>query len=561
MAEVECLPDAALDGDIAVLGRKGGGKTFTSKGIVERLLDLKRRVLILDPLGVWAGLRTSADGERPGYQVAIFGGQHGDEPLEPALAVPLAQVIAGENLPAILDLSELTKTAQGTFLYRFLHELRRVNRDALTVVLEEADVFAPQNPQGDDSKLLHGEIDWISRRGRFRGFRLISITQRPARLSKDVLTQCATLIAHKLPAPQDRDAVKAWVEGNGDRDLAREVFDTLAGLQVGEAWVWSPEHDILQRMKFPRIKTLDTSATPKAGESRIEPKTLAEVDMSGIRKALAEAKAAKDAEQGKATKPSNPGEKIDMPDPKAIADAEARGFEGGRKIGFGEGWKAAIDRLSVSFATEVEAARHDGPSAGAPVIDTRPPTPVKGDRFSGTASDFEPARKPARAPRTPADPNAAPPSAGKLLAALARMSGDRVRWEDVCLVAGMLHGNGYFYAGKRHLIDAGMALDDGDTTGITRDGLKGAGGKGASVTRAEILGIWRGRVKPHAAAMLDAIARAAGEWIATKQLAAATGIKPGNGHWYSGISSIRDPGLVEQDGDRFRLSGFMRGLR
>lgn len=54
------LPDAALDGDIAILGRKGGGKTYTAKGIVERLLDLKRRVLILDPLGVWTGLRTAA---------------------------------------------------------------------------------------------------------------------------------------------------------------------------------------------------------------------------------------------------------------------------------------------------------------------------------------------------------------------------------------------------------------------------------------------------------------------------------------------------------------------
>jgi DNA helicase HerA-like ATPase len=75
------LPDNLLDADIAILGRKGGGKTYTSKGIVERLLDMGRRVLILDPLGVWAGLRTSADGKEPGYPVAIFGGEHGDMPL------------------------------------------------------------------------------------------------------------------------------------------------------------------------------------------------------------------------------------------------------------------------------------------------------------------------------------------------------------------------------------------------------------------------------------------------------------------------------------------------
>ena len=197
------IPDNALDEDIAILGRKGGGKSYTAKGIVERLLDMGRRVLVLDPLGVWAGLRTSADGEHPGYPVAIFGGLHGDLPLDPGAAEPMARIIAAENLPAVIDLSELSKAAQQSFLLKFLHELRRVNKEALTVVLEEADVFAPQNPQGDDSKALHGEIDWIARRGRFKGFRLLTITQRPARLSKDVLTQANMVIMHRLPAPQD----------------------------------------------------------------------------------------------------------------------------------------------------------------------------------------------------------------------------------------------------------------------------------------------------------------------------------------------------------------------
>jgi DNA helicase HerA-like ATPase len=38
------VPDAALDADIAILGKKGRGKTFTAKGIVERLLHMGRRV-------------------------------------------------------------------------------------------------------------------------------------------------------------------------------------------------------------------------------------------------------------------------------------------------------------------------------------------------------------------------------------------------------------------------------------------------------------------------------------------------------------------------------------
>src|ERR1700730_7873394 len=56
------IPDAALDADIAILGKKGRGKTFTAKGIVERLLQMQRRVLVLDPLSVWWGLKYGADG-------------------------------------------------------------------------------------------------------------------------------------------------------------------------------------------------------------------------------------------------------------------------------------------------------------------------------------------------------------------------------------------------------------------------------------------------------------------------------------------------------------------
>ena len=155
---VHPIPEDALDSDIAILGRKGGGKTYTSKGIVERLLDMGRRVLVLDPLGVWAGLRTAAEGEHAGYPIAIFGGLHADLHLDPAAAEPLARIIATENLPAVIDLSELSKGKQQAFLLAFLHELRTANHEALTIVLEEADVFAPQNPQGDDSRELHGEV-------------------------------------------------------------------------------------------------------------------------------------------------------------------------------------------------------------------------------------------------------------------------------------------------------------------------------------------------------------------------------------------------------------------
>ena len=59
------LPAEALDDRIAIVGAAGSGKTYAAKGFVERLLERGARVAIVDPLGVWWGLRASADGGAP----------------------------------------------------------------------------------------------------------------------------------------------------------------------------------------------------------------------------------------------------------------------------------------------------------------------------------------------------------------------------------------------------------------------------------------------------------------------------------------------------------------
>ena len=519
------IPVDALDSDIAILGRKGGGKTYTTKGIVERLLDLGRRVLVLDPLGVWAGLRTGADGESAGYPVAIFGGLHADLPLDPAAAEPLARIIAAENLPAVIDLSELSKGKQQAFLYAFLHELRTVNREALTIVLEEADVFAPQNPQGDDSKQLHGEIDWIARRGRFRGFRLITITQRPARLSKDVLTQCATLISHRLPAPQDRDAVKAWVDGNGDRDKAREVFDTLATLDVGEAWVWAPEHDILDRIRFPRIKTLDTSSTPKAGETRIEPKTLAQVDVSAIREALAAA----------APEPTKTTQNITQNITAEIEAAERRGFDQGytegRLHGFGEGLSTAKRRV-LEFAGSLIVD-----DAAIPP-ERKPTAPVQEIAEPKSAHHAKPAPRASAAAGT--DP---------LLAAALSIWPARLTWPALAAMCGRKARGGHFNSTRKRLIDDGLILEDGGLVTPTNPPTTPDGAIPADLLEQNL---------PQPAAKMFATIRQK-PGITIIGLAGVLGMQPRGGHWNTGMSTLRRNGLIVENGDRLTIAAELEG--
>ena len=73
----------------------------------EELLERGQQVVIVDPTGAHWGLRTSADGKSAGYAIAIFGGEHGDAPLESTAGEVVADAIATEHFSAILDVTML----------------------------------------------------------------------------------------------------------------------------------------------------------------------------------------------------------------------------------------------------------------------------------------------------------------------------------------------------------------------------------------------------------------------------------------------------------------------
>jgi uncharacterized protein len=281
------LPTEALDDRIAIVGTAGSGKTYAAKGFVERLLESGARVAIVDPLGVWWGLRASADGSAPGYPVVVFGGRHADVPTTSDMGAALGRLIAREALVCVADLSDLgSNAARRRFMAAFAEALYDANEEPLHLILDEADLWAPQRPIKGWEGLL-GHIEELVRRGRVRGFIPWLITQRPAVVHKDVLSQADILIAMKLTASQDRDAIGAWIEGQADRQEGKRILGDLPRLQRGEGYLWAPGHGLLERVSFPPIRTFDSSRTPKRGERLVIPRTLAEVDLTAILAALA----------------------------------------------------------------------------------------------------------------------------------------------------------------------------------------------------------------------------------------------------------------------------------
>ena len=219
----------------------------------------------------------------------VFGGKHADVPITSEMGAALGRIVAREALVCVVDLSDLgSNAARRRFMAAFAEALYEANEEPLHLVLDEADLWAPQRPIKGWEGLL-GHIEEIVRRGRVRGFIPWLITQRPAVVHKDVLSQADILIAMKLTASQDRDAIGAWIEGQADRQEGKRILGDLPRLQRGEGYVWAPGYALLKRIAFPPIRTFDSSRTPKRGERLVKPRTLAEVDLTAIVAALAAA--------------------------------------------------------------------------------------------------------------------------------------------------------------------------------------------------------------------------------------------------------------------------------
>ncbi len=268
----------------AILGKRGSGKTSTARRAVEEMLNAGQQVVVVDTVGVWWGLRSPAAGqESGGYDVVIFGGEHGDVPLEEKSGKVIAGAVIENGLSAVIDTSLLSKAAARRFLLDFVttvYHLKARERTPMHVVFDEADELAPQRPRPEGAPLLGAMEDFV-RRGRSRGLGCTLVTQRPAVLNKDVLTQVEVLIAMQMTGPLDVAAIDEWTKMNADVQTALDVKRTLAGLTPGEGWVWSPSWlGVLQRVKFHRPRTFDSSATPKVGQKRAEPKTRRTIDLT-----------------------------------------------------------------------------------------------------------------------------------------------------------------------------------------------------------------------------------------------------------------------------------------
>jgi len=281
------LPLNAVTQKFAFLGRTGSGKTYGASKMAEEMLLAGAQVIVIDPMGVWYGLRLDADGKHPsGIEIPVFGGLHGDLPLTPDSGALVADIIVDRRIPAILDVSQMIDSEINRFCTAFgdrFFQRMKARPSPVHLFLEECQEFLPQNIMKGEERKLH-VFQRIAKQGRNFGIGVSLISQRPQETSKKALNMTEIMFAFQMTGPQERKAIELWISEKG---LELDIVAALPKFKVGSPHVWSPQWlEISKQITIARKQTYDASATPEFGAHAVERRELTPVDVESIKETM-----------------------------------------------------------------------------------------------------------------------------------------------------------------------------------------------------------------------------------------------------------------------------------
>ncbi|MFC7156326.1 ATP-binding protein [Halomarina halobia] len=244
------LPVAELlTGRGFITGKSGSGKSNTASVIAERLLEYNVPLLVVDTDGEYYGLKEQ-------FELLHVGGDgECDVRVGPEHAEALADLALTENVPVILDVSgyldrdEARSLVEGVVRTLFLMEKTR--KKPFLLLVEEMHEYLPESGSLDD---LGEVLIQVAKRGRKRGLGICGMSQRPAAVDKDYITQCDWLVWHRLTWENDTRVVARIVDA--------ESAESVEELADGEAILMTDWDERVRRVQFQRKQTFDAGATP-----------------------------------------------------------------------------------------------------------------------------------------------------------------------------------------------------------------------------------------------------------------------------------------------------------
>ncbi|ELY82729.1 ATP-binding protein [Natrinema gari] len=239
-----------LTGRGFVTGKSGSGKSNTASVIAEELLEAGYPLLIVDTDGEYYGLKEE-------YEMLHAGAdEECDIQIGPEHAEQMATLALEENVPVILDVSGyLDEDVADELLRKIARQLfvkeKKLKKPFLLVVEEVHEYIPEGGGVGETGNLLIK----ISKRGRKHGLGIVGISQRPADVKKDFITQANWLVWHRLTWDNDTKVV--------GRIIDTEYSELVSDLDDGQAFVQTDWTEVdVRKIQFRRKRTFDAGATP-----------------------------------------------------------------------------------------------------------------------------------------------------------------------------------------------------------------------------------------------------------------------------------------------------------
>ncbi|WP_066414150.1 ATP-binding protein [Halorubrum aethiopicum] len=272
-----------LTGRSFITGKSGSGKSNTASVVIENLLDNGFPVMIVDTDGEYYGLKEE-------YEILHAGADDEcDIVVSPEHAEKLANLALEQNVPIILDVSGyLEEDTANELLLEVVKQLfakeKRLKKPFLLVV-EECHEYIPEGGGMDETGKM---LIKVGKRGRKHGLGIVGISQRPADVKKDFITQCDWLCWHRLTWDNDTKVV--------GRILGSKYASAVEDLGDGEAFLMTDWDESIRRIQFHRKETFDAGATPGLDDfERPELKSVSS-DLVGELQSISDEKARRESE-------------------------------------------------------------------------------------------------------------------------------------------------------------------------------------------------------------------------------------------------------------------------
>ncbi|WP_080508334.1 helicase HerA domain-containing protein [Haloparvum sedimenti] len=238
-----------LTGRGFITGKSGSGKSNTASVFLENLLDNSFPVLVVDTDGEYYGLKEE-------YEILHAGAdEECDIVVSPEHAEKIASLALEQNVPIILDVSGYLEedTANELLLevVKHLFAKEKKLKKPFLLVLEECHEYIPEGGGMDETGKM---LIKVGKRGRKHGLGIVGISQRPADVKKDFITQCDWLTWHRLTWDNDTKVVS--------RILGSTYADEIEDMDDGEAFMMTDWDESIRRIQFHRKQTFDAGATP-----------------------------------------------------------------------------------------------------------------------------------------------------------------------------------------------------------------------------------------------------------------------------------------------------------